>query len=164
MPLDEGREWKYSVVDAYGPRMARLKVSGPTRVADQIGTLLVTDDGASRVAWDGDRLIASEFVGCAFDPPIPILEAGADTATWEWRGAVRRGGTVSSAVIRASQQPSTTEDLGREVPSLRVVLDLSVGGTSETIETHFVRGVGILRQEVRRDGRQVLLVTLATGR
>ncbi|MER3413863.1 MAG: hypothetical protein C4340_00195 [Armatimonadota bacterium] len=144
--------------------MAHLKVGGRVRVGDQMGVLLTGEDGASRLAWAGNTLIASEFVGCAFNPPIPVLEAGADTATWEWRGAVRRGGVVSSAHVRASQQPSVTEDLGRELPSLRVTLSLSVDGKSQTVETHYVRGVGIQRQEVRRDGRQVLLVTLATGR
>ncbi|MEW5883486.1 MAG: hypothetical protein AB1725_04580 [Armatimonadota bacterium] len=164
MPLDEGRSWRYSVVDAYGPRMAMLTVERRARVGDRMGVLLAGDDGTSRLAWEGSTLLGSEFVGCAFDPPIPLLEAGAESASWEWRGAVRRGGTVFSAHVRASQQPSTTDDLGREVPSLRVTLSLSVGGRSETVETHYVRGVGIQRQEVRRDGRQVLLVTLATGR
>lgn len=162
MPLEKGREWRYSVVDAYGPRMARLKVEGPTRVGNQMGVLLQGDDGSLRLAWRGDTLVASEFIGCTFDPPIPILLAGTERATWNWRGAVRRGGAVFSAHIRATQQPSTTEDLGREVTALRVIL--SVNGEHETVETYYVRGVGFQRQEVRRDGRQVLLVTLATGR
>lgn len=164
MPLEVGRHWTYTVVDAYGPRMARLAVEGPVRVGDQMGMLFLGDDGSSRIAWDGDTLIASEFVGCAFDPPIPLLKANAEEATWEWRGAVRPGGVVSSARVVAVQEVTTTEDLGREVPSLRVTFTLNVGGTGETVETHYVRGVGIQRQEVRRGGRQVLVVTLATGR
>jgi hypothetical protein len=164
MPLEVGREWTYSVVDAYGPRMARLTVREPARVGDQMGVLLLGDDGPSRLAWDGSVLVASEFVGCAFDPPIPLLQANAEASSWEWRGAIRRGGIVSSARVIAAQEAATTDDLGREVPSLRVTLRLNVGGETETVETHYVRGVGIQRQEVRRGGRQVLLVTLATGR
>lgn len=144
--------------------MARLAVQGPVRVGDQMGMLLFGDDGSSRLAWDGNTLTASEFVGCAFDPPVPLLEANAEVATWEWRGSVRRGGVVSSARVQASQESATTDDLGREVPALRVTMTLNVGGAGETIETYYVRGVGIQRQEVRRGGRQVLLVTLATGR
>lgn len=144
--------------------MARLTVQGPVRVGDQMGVLLLGDDGSSRVAWDGNTLIACEFVGCAFDPPIPLLKADSEAANWEWRGTVRRGGVVSSARVQASQEAATTDDLGREVPALRVTMTLNAGGAAETVETHYVRGVGIQRQEVRRGGRQVLLVTLATGR
>jgi hypothetical protein len=163
-PLEVGRAWKYSVVDEYGPRMADVRVASRARVGDRMGFEIVGDDGPSRLAWEGSTLLASEMLGTAFHPPLPILRGGAEHARWSWQGTIRNAGRLSSAVVRASQEPSSAEDLGREVGTIRVTLTVETATGSFTVETHYRTGVGILRQEVRRGSDQTLLLTLAAGR
>lgn len=144
--------------------MADVRVAGKARVGDRMGFELVGDDGACRLTWDGSTLLASEFLGTAYHPPLPILRGDVENARWTWRGTIRHAGSVVPAVVQASQEPSSAEDLGREVSTIKVALTVQTAGGSFVVETHYRSGVGVLRQEVRRGDTQTLLLTLAAGR
>ena len=145
MPLEKGNTWTYDVrVDAT-PTVVNLTVKEEAPVGSVSGWLLESEMGESRMAWDGDTLLAAELAGTTYWPPIPIFA----TSGTEWKGVVA---TATTKVSGSAKVAKSSEELtvgGRVFKTVKCVLDLDASGDRIQLTTWFFPDRGIMRQEQR---------------
>ena len=144
-PLADGNVWNYVVSLDGDVAYQELRVVGRTAVGPHNGWLLESDMGDSRLAWDGETLLASEMAGVRYSPPIPIYAR--DGARWS--GVVRSAGArrEATATVETSNEELTLQ--GRPHQTVRCVVTLDSGDRQVELTTWFFEGLGILRQEQR---------------
>lgn len=149
-PVTSSSVWKYTVQGEFDTFPDTVKTVGRVPVGQVEGFELVGGMGVSRLAWQGDTLLASELAGQRFHPPIPLL---APTAL-DWTGTWESGGKAKPANAKFSWKPTETTVSGRKTKALESVLKFVANGRTTVLTTWFVEGIGIYRQEQRTDDRR----------
>jgi hypothetical protein len=145
MPLEKGNAWVYDVRIDATPSVVNLKVDGEAPVGDVSGWLLTSEMGNSRMAWEGDQLIAAELAGTTYWPPIPIL---APNET-KWEGVVGTPTTKQAGKAVVSRSAEELKVGGRAFKTVKCVVDMTVGEETIQLTTWFFPDRGIMRQEQR---------------
>jgi len=132
-------------------------------VGESEGWVLSGLGGETTLAWDGCILRAGQLGAMTFQPPLAILQADKDNAKWRYSGKVTARSMPGTANVDIVQETfeidSDSKTIGR-----RVTMTINTGkGTIELI-TVFSRGVGIVTQEQRNEGRTVSSVRLMNDR
>src|SRR5579884_3774900 len=84
-PLAVGRTWTYMVDSEFGTqRLEEVKVLRQVPVGDVTGYELGGEMGESRLAWKDGVLLAQQLPNATFNPPIPLVVAGADKTRRDW--------------------------------------------------------------------------------
>jgi hypothetical protein len=130
-----------------------VKCTEPRQVGDADGWLVSGPGGESVYAWDGCILRASRLGGIDFDPPLGLLQADKEDVDWKYSGVVTIKGVAQKASAEISQEATAIE--GRYPDAIRVSLTLGIGSNEIELITVFARGIGIVEQEQRNNGRTV---------
>lgn len=146
MPLGPNDEWEYEVHIDFVASTEMLRVARPAPVGSIEGWLLESGMGDSRMAWDGDVLLAAELAGTVYAPPIPLLATG-DKA---WRGVVMTTSSRTAGTARLQRSDEKLHVGIRDYDCAKTVLTLESSGETVQLTTWFFPGLGILRQEQRR--------------
>ena len=144
-PLAQGNVWNYVVSLDGDIAYQELRVVGRTAVGPHNGWLLESDMGDSRLAWDGDRLIAAEMAGVRYSPPIPIFAPDGE----RWSGVVRTAGTRHESTATVATSNEMLDVAGRSHQTVMCVVTLESSDGPVQLTTWFFEGMGILRQEQR---------------
>lgn len=139
-----------------------VSVLEPTSLAGVQGWVLTGPLGQSRVAWTGDRLVASEWAGTRYDPPLTLLLATTGKSSRTWRGRVSNGLSSVDTTITQQQEPGKIQVSGKETSGTRVSMTMR---TDKLYESTFfyVRGRGLVTSESRVDGRFVVGLEYLNG-
>ncbi len=146
MPIEEGSTWQYVVRLDGDDAVQTVKAVRSAPVGSLQGWLLESEMGDSRLAWDGDTLVAAELPDSTYSPPIPLLAPGAR----EWKGVVSTPTGSTAGTARLVRSSETLDIGGRQSQTVKTVLTLESGGETVQLTTWFFSGLGILRQEQRR--------------
>ena len=163
MPLEEGNIWHMKVSSGLLTGFVEVKVNREAQVGPYSGWELVSRMGASRLAWSEGTLYASELSGTRYSPPIPLLAELGENQSVRWKGTVTTGSIqVNGAATLVVKQ--TKEKVGvRSHPAREATVTLAIGDSRHEIQTSFVRGVGIVRQEHRVDGALENRISYSSG-
>lgn len=148
-PVRVGDVATYRLDRGAGAEVLEWRAVREVAVGGVPGVELESPVGASRLAWKGGALIASQLAGTSFDPPIPVALLGGRP----WEGSVWSGGRKLPASATVAGKLAEKPDKERGVPVLEVSLELRYGGTSRTVETRYGLGVGLLAERQQADGR-----------
>lgn len=149
-PLAEGNEWNYVVRLDGDIAYQQIRVVGRSAVGPHNGWLLESDMGDSRLAWDGDTLLAAEMAGVRYTPPIPIFAPDGES----WSGVVRTAEDEYEATATMETSRKKLDVAGRPHQTVMCVLTLDAGEEPIQLTTWFFEGLGILRQEQRSGPNQ----------
>ena len=130
-----------------------VKCTEPRRVGDADGWLVSGLGGESTYAWDVCVLRTSRLGSMDFDPPIGILQADKEDSSWKYTGNVTIRGQLQKATAEITQDATSIEDRYPEAMRVRVVL--TIGENEIDLITVFARGIGVVEQEQRNNGRTV---------
>lgn len=159
MPLDIGKVWTYEIRLGIPKRVEQIKVTRKTAVGGVIGVELEGPLGISRIAWRDDQLIADAGAHARFDPPIPLLDARQKVVPWHGRLTTVSTPRPASALITTIKEDLSWKGRKRAVTHSTVAVQLP--DKKITLDTWFLAGVGIVKQEqrtgVRLDNTMVLL-------
>lgn len=144
-PLQLGNKWTYEVTIDNDVEIIDLTVAEEAPVGDHQGYLLQSEMGDSRLAWDGDTLLAAELAGTRYSPPIPLY---APDGT-DWSGVVQAESKQVAGKATVSRSEEELVVGGRSFQTVKCVLTLDSGEDHIQLTTWFYAGMGILRQEQR---------------
>ncbi len=162
LPMAVGDTWSYQSRTGLNSSVVDLRVARKLPVGSGPGFELVCQAGASRLAWRGDTLVASQLAGTFYSPPVPVfVPAGKTPVAWE--GTVTQMGKSTQAKGAASVADSEAKAGSKTVPAKQVTLTIESGGTQTEVTTWFVNGLGIVRQEQRINGLLVNRLTYLSG-
>jgi hypothetical protein len=159
MPLREGTVWTYAVERDFDSSVAEWKVVGRAAVGSESGYEIRSPLGSSRLAWQGDRLVASQLAGTRYDPPMPLLAPDGTP----WSGTVHGTGRAGRARASVARETATEETDGRKRSVTVSTVTIKADGWEAQVTTWFVAGVGAVRQEQRTDGRLDVRAELIAG-
>lgn len=163
MPLASGNSWSYSVRWGLQQRVDEVAVVGRISVAGRSGWLLEGPLGVSRLAWIDGTLLAEELGGIRYAPAIPLASIPLADRQVAWQGLASVDGQLVDASAKLLQRKAKVQFGGRTYPGLANTLSLQAGGHLIEMESHFVPGVGIVRQDQRIDGRLERALELLSG-
>lgn len=153
LPLHVGASWRYDVRERLGSRIETVRVTREIPISGLSGYVLLSGSGESRLVADGGLLKAQALPGMRFDPPIPLLDNSGRKMEWTWQGRLRTLSEWRSASAKIDQEGINTRLGGVRYRALRTRLNLTDQGQAVSVESTFVRGIGLLRQEIRIDDR-----------
>ena len=130
-----------------------VKCLEPRSVGGADGWLVAGPGGESVLAWDGCVLRSSRLGGIDFDPPVGILQADKEDVTWKYQGSIVIRGSATKATAEISQEATSVE--GRYSDAMRVKMNVALGENRIEVTTLYARGIGIVEQEQRNNGRTV---------
>ena len=149
-PLNVGRTWSYMVDAGFGAtRVEEVKVLRKVAVDGVTGYELGGDMGQSRLAWKNGILEAAQLPNATFNPPIPLVVAGKDTARQDWKGMIGTLGRGTPATAILIQEPYKEVDADRTVATTKTTLTIIAGPQKTQLITWFEKGVGPIKQEQR---------------
>jgi hypothetical protein len=163
MPLQVGRTWDYQVHApmAFASYVTTIKVDRDVSVANGPGVELTSNLGASRLAWQGDSLVAESLAGTQFMPPIPLLFRTEETHERAWKGRVVFVDRASPATATQSQKGEDDISFaGRKIRCIRSTVSVQTAAHKIELITWFSAGLGIVRQEQRTDDRLLIRLDL----
>ncbi|MBX3095797.1 MAG: hypothetical protein KF812_02945 [Fimbriimonadaceae bacterium] len=159
-PLETGASWTYEVTDGLQRNVSDLKVGGPAPVGPYQGFELSGSAGPARLAWHGDQLFAAEMSGIRFDPPLPLISQDGTA----WNGRCIWAGKSSDAQATVSRETVEEMHLGQKRRITLVTHQLVLGEGEATreliLESRYVPGSGLIRQDLLQDGRMLRRITL----
>jgi len=156
-PLEVGRSWTYSVDTGLTTFVATTKVERRVPVGGAMGYELRGTMGVSRLAWDGGRLVASMLPHTRFNPPVLLAVAGArgdakNPFRAGWKGNVEWFGKARPATATLEQVPDRVRIGSTEVPATLSTVRLTTEDRNVELQSWFVDGLGLVRQDQRTDG------------
>ena len=158
-PVRTGQVWTYQVQSDFDTYVDDIKVVGSANVGAVKGWKLQGRMGTSCLGWSGDTLIASELGGRSFDPPLPVFSR----APKSWKGTISVAGRRFPASAKITSQKTTEKLGGRSYEAWQTTVVMTGTGQTVQLDSWFVSGVGLLRQEQRtgthRDRRLEYLST-----
>lgn len=163
MPLEQGREWKYLVSTSSGSSVASLAVIEKARVGLTTGWRISGEKGDLRLAWNRQRLVASELSAAQFDPPITLIKTDAKAGSWKWHGTIRSRGFEAASTAECLQQPDRIKIAGNERACLLTIIRLQFRGNNIELRSWFQDGIGIVRQEQRVDDKLIVALEWIGG-
>ncbi len=152
-PLKEGWSATYEVTGAFLPQVEEIAVLRSSTVAGVPGWVLGGALGESRLAWKDGYLVAEQLAGTWYAPPLPILRASSGDD--EWRGVAVTLGKAKSVSGTFVQRDEKVDFADKKTPSTHVVLDLAEPGAKIEIQIWYVKGLGPIRWEHRRNTAMV---------
>ena len=159
LPLEPGTTWSYTVRTPLVTHVSDLTVASEVSGYREIRGSM----GRSLIEWRDGALWARELSGTRFEPPIPLLRPGVPSWRASWRGRVEGPFPYTSATASLRQSEEELSQPTRKLPTIKCVLSLEIGPHLVELETWFARGVGIVRQEQRVDGRFALAMEHLRG-
>lgn len=156
MPLGTGKVWQYQVTSGLTTAVQTVKVTGPTSVGPFAGWSVRGDGAESRLAWDGGRLFAGCLAGTSYRPPLPLVDA--DAKTWKGEADSGFGAKPMTATITNKKAKETVGSRPMDV----TLVDVKFSNGDEAL-TWFAPGIGIVRQEQRREDRLVAKLVYLSG-
>ena len=152
-PLRVGQKWTYSVLTGLYTRVEDVSVAREVSVAGVEGYELAGPLGISRIAWKDGVLVADALANSQFEPELPLLVAGEESARRSWTGTLSAMGSKVAAKAEMVQSTENRQIGGKSVRARKVVITLR--GEKNTVEliTWYVADVGPLMQEQRTNGR-----------
>lgn len=152
MPLSPGTRLTYEVAAGLDADVIDAQIVSGAAVGSVAGFSLQGPRGESRLAWSGDRLLASKLGGFRADPPVPLFAPLAKEESLRWDGQLR---TLQGDVEAEGQLTSeeTKERVDGVMRNARLTV-LSIRSTlgEDELKSWFVPRVGLVRQEHRRNG------------
>lgn len=148
-PLKEGWSATYEVTGAFFPQVEEIGVLRTSTVAGMPGWVLGGALGESRLAWKDGMLVAEQLAGTWYAPPLPILRSS--NGDVEWRGVAVTLGQAKAISGTFVQREEKVEFADKKTSSTHVVLDLAEPGAKIEIQIWFVKGLGPVRWEHRRN-------------
>ncbi|MGE0002153.1 MAG: hypothetical protein AB7F50_10875 [Fimbriimonadaceae bacterium] len=144
-PLRAESSHSYSLERGATTLVADWKVVGTAPVGSSSGYVVASPVGDSVLAWQGERLVASQLGGTRFVPPIPVLVQGEA----KWRGTVVSAGrsVAGSAVVKGARAKERHPVFG--VRTLEVLTNLRLPGSVQVVESVFADQVGLVSQSQR---------------
>ncbi len=153
-----GRSWTYQITTPLQAYVESVTVSRSISVGSCLGYELVGVHGVSRLAWSGDRLLASTTANARFSPPIPLLIGNRKHA--QWRGQVGWMGSTVNATARIEQQVTGGKVNGRVGSSVKSLVRLMLPNHSVTLTSWFQPGVGLVEQTQDTDTNQQVKIEM----
>lgn len=167
MPLTKGAAWTYQAEPGLLNETVDIKVGDKTPVGEVEGVVLTSPWGDSKLAWQGDKLLAAQLGGTRYRPPIPLVANLAKGMTIPWKGEVSVAGKTSQATAVLETKDTKARIGSRELPSTESTLTLQITDGKQAVTheilTWFVSGYGVARQEQRKDGRLINRLTYLSG-
>ena len=168
MPLAKGARWNYAVFAPPQRYFDELKVGNAISVAGTSGFEVSSNMGVGRLGWKNGILYASQTANARFEPALPLYtptvrpkaEPGESEPDENYRGTLSAGGEairVTGRVFREEKLQAVSAN-GVEYKAILCEAALVGGGRRFNLKTWFVKGIGIVQQEQRVNGR--LLVQL----
>jgi hypothetical protein len=149
-PLSVGRTWSYMVDAGFGTtRVEEVKVTRQVPVDGVTGYELGGNMGVSRLAWKDGVLEAAQLPNATFNPPVPLVVAGAEKARKEWKGMIGAMGRGTSATAILIQEPDKEIFAGRTVQTTKTTLTVLSGAQKTELITWFQKGEGPIMQVQR---------------
>lgn len=147
-PIAIGDVKQYSVRVGVMQRVEQVRVTGTDTVGAVAGYRMEGPGGVTRMAWSGSTLMCSEVGGVRFSPPLPLLPA-ADT---QWSGVMEFAGKKGAGRARITLKEATHTVAAKEIPAQWVSAAFQGELGNFELNTLFAQGIGIVRQEEKRDG------------
>ena len=154
MPLRQDLSWTYQVRSGFVSYVESATAHRPTAVAEEPGFRIAGPLGASQLAWVDGELLASECAGTRFSPPLALLWPESKKVR-SWKGLVTRAGRTQSATASSQMTDEKVDIFGRKTPTLKTTIVMQMGADEYQLDTWFVREVGIVRQEERKNDELV---------
>ena len=159
LPLEVGKIWTYQIRVGMDKRVEPVKVSRETPVDGVNGYELKGLLGDSRLAWKNGQLITDSGAHGRLRPHLPLLDINKDHLTWH--GSI----TTISAPRPAYAKILRTEEKAffwnnRKTRVTRSTVILTLPDKEITLDTWFLKGVGIVKQEQRTGIRLDTTMTL----
>ncbi|MEJ5170510.1 MAG: hypothetical protein WHU10_05945 [Fimbriimonadales bacterium] len=156
-PLEVGRSWTYTVDTGLTTFVATTKVERRVAVGDAIGFELRGSMGVSRLAWRDRRLVASMLPHTRFNPPLVLVVAGEKRDPKKpyrtaWKGNVEWFGKARPAEALLVQYQDRVRIGSAEVPATLSTVRLTTEDRNVELQSWFVEGLGLVRQDQRTDG------------
>jgi hypothetical protein len=154
-PLKIGNEWSYSISNGFSSSVEPLKVVRSVPVADVNGFELQGPMGMSRLAWRGSTLYASVLPNTRFAKPIPLVVSNEPKAVRSWDGTMEAAGKTVNVSATLKQNPESIDVGTHKFDAIKAVLTIDVATPKGTIEleTYYAKGIGILKQVQRTNGK-----------
>jgi len=163
MPLATGRTWTYEVSDLRLSQVVPMRVARKVSVDDVPGYELTGPLGTARLAWHGPRLVAETLGSTTYAPPIPLLDARIPPGDVLWSGFVMADGAVNDGHATLTHKTAETPFASHKVPAVETILDLRVGKRRIELDSWFVDGVGLIKQEEHVDDVETVRISMTTG-
>lgn len=161
--MSVGKSWTYLVHGRRLDQIAQMRASRRVAVDDVSGFELVGPLGTARLAWHGTRLVADSLCGTRYDPPLPLVDAAATSTTFQWSGTVASPTTRTpghgTITLKTSQAPFAS----RVMPAVESIVQLQTGRHRYELDSWFVDGIGLVRQEERIDDIQSVSLQMTGG-
>jgi len=162
MPLEDGWAWQYTIEDRQGAVSRTYnepwQVGREVAVAGVMGREVKSNLGVLRLGWKGSQLFMSQSTTATFIPAMPIFSA--QDGKTEWSGIVKWGSQrlKASAILTMT---TAKVDYGAE-KELAKISDIVVTLPNQRmgINTTFVEGAGIVRQEQTLNNKSIYEVKL----
>ncbi|TYM27410.1 hypothetical protein FYL66_25720, partial [Salmonella enterica subsp. enterica serovar Typhimurium] len=137
MPLKVGAVWTYQSSTPIAQNVRTVKVDSRAWVNHGNGYQLRSESGLTNLIWSHDTLYAGKLSGTLYDPPLPVLRAGLDTADWKWDGQVT-GPLAATQAHAEAKQVSTDRDVGgHKTKTEQVTLTITLGKRQQEIVTWY---------------------------
>lgn len=164
MPLRSGEHWAYVVQNARQSLVGDVSVIRPVAVDGIGGWELQSPSGISRMGWDSGTLKASMLSGTRYTPPIFLLVADPVGKSVNWKGTVATPLHAFNANGSMTWQRQDVQLGGKTFHTIREDCQIKLEtGTSIALTTWFSPEVGIVRQDQRTNGIQVLALEHLSG-
>lgn len=163
MPLAVGRVWTFDVHGRRLGQVASMRVVRRLAVDGVEGYELAGPLGVSRLAWNGQRLVADCLCGTRYDPPIPLLDARLPSTPVAWRGAVQSPAASMPGQASLTHFAKDTMFGSRKTAAVETVLELQTGRRRMELDSWFVDGAGLVKQEERTDDVETVRLTMTGG-
>jgi hypothetical protein len=163
MPLTEDSEWTYQSRAGLRSFIASVEVQDQVPVAGGPGWRLVSDFGESHWAWKDGVLVASLLPFAAFDPPLPMLDPTWNSQPEVWEGIVELPSEPVEGSAEILAETTELEINQQDTPATKITHRMDIGREGLLLETWFVDGIGIARQEQRRGERLELMLEYQAG-
>ncbi len=164
MPLKSGEHWAYVVRNARQSLVGDVDVARQVAVDGVMGWELHGPSGISRLAWKNGTLVASILSGTRYSPPLVLVIPNSVGKTLNWKGTVFTPLHSFPAVATMTWQSQDVQLGGKIFHTVRQNCQLNLSsGTQIALTTWFSSQVGIVRQEQRTNGVQVLALERLSG-
>ncbi|MHB8635649.1 MAG: hypothetical protein ACYC96_04155 [Fimbriimonadaceae bacterium] len=163
MPLSVDHAWTYEVHGRRVGQVAEMRVNRRIAVDDVSGYEVTGPLGVDRLAWRGPQLIAETLCNTTFNPPIPLLDSRLPRSPVLWSGAVTAPASVVHATGTLTETATDTVFASHKTAAVKSVLQLNLGRRRLELDSWFVAGVGLVKQEERANDVETERVAMTGG-
>ena len=161
LPMHVGKTWTYEMRIGMSKRVEAIKIVRIVPIAGVAGYELKGPLGMSHLAWKGAQLLSDMGAHARLNPPLPILDLQKSKTTWHGRvTTVSQPGAANASIARTEESLVWNT---RRVVTTKSTVDLRLPDKEITLETWFLPGVGIVKQEQRTGVRLDSSIVLIGG-